>query len=147
MYTSHGHQIQGTIAEEPRPSHVARCGGPSICVKCGTEAMAALQPLSQSDIDAVFEKVVVPNDLLETNQEDNRSLEHSEIQNRYGYHKGTEITGPQHQMCRAKFMEMAEFLDALLPGGRAKALAMTELETASMWANKAIAEQAPIVTE
>lgn len=37
MYTSHGHQIPGTPEEGVRPP-VARCGGPSLCSVCGTEA-------------------------------------------------------------------------------------------------------------
>jgi len=37
-YTSHGHQIQGTPVEEPKPTEVARCGGPRMCQKCSMEA-------------------------------------------------------------------------------------------------------------
>lgn len=40
MFTTHGHQIPGTVAE-PRPAgmSVARCGGISLCTLCGVEAM------------------------------------------------------------------------------------------------------------
>lgn len=77
----------------------------------------------------------------------NKNLSASEIQNRFGYHKGMESTIPCHREVRRKFMEVAEFLDALLPQGRAKSVTMTELETTSMWAHKAIAEMAPVVPE
>lgn len=148
MYTHHGHQIKGTPVEGAAPVLIARCGGPSLCQKCFVEAQNGLfHNMTQEEIDTIFKDTPVLDDIAEEEIDDNRSLEHSEIENRYGYHKGTDITGPQHKMCRQKFMEMAEFLDALLPSGRAKALAMTELENAAMWGNKAIAEQAPLVTE
>ena len=71
-----------------------------------------------------------------------------EIENRFGFHKGTiegpNATAPQHADLRVKFTDFAELLDVVLPDGRAKSLAFTELETASMWAHKAIAEQAPL---
>jgi hypothetical protein len=39
-FTNHGHQIDGTFAELPKPKSVARCGGPSLCAKCKSEAKA-----------------------------------------------------------------------------------------------------------
>lgn len=76
-----------------------------------------------------------------------RSLGDEDIQNRFGFHKGTEITGPQHQEIRRLFTNLATHLDILLPPGRAKSVAFTELESSAMWANKAIAEMAPVVKE
>lgn len=74
-----------------------------------------------------------------------------EIENRFGFHKATiegdNATLPKHRDLRLAFREFAEFLDELLPDARAKTLAFTELEIASMWAHKAIAEQAPAVSE
>lgn len=74
-----------------------------------------------------------------------------EIEHRFGFHKatieGTNATLPKHRDVRLKFREFAEFLDNLLPDGRAKSVAMTELENASMWSHKAIAETAPVVSE
>lgn len=67
-----------------------------------------------------------------------------ESQNRFGFRKGTEVTIPQHQQVRARFAELDLFLQEVLPDGRAKAVARTQLEDSSMWANKAIAEQAPL---
>jgi hypothetical protein len=68
-----------------------------------------------------------------------------ESKERFGWHKGTEVTGPLHQVVRAKFAELDMFLQEALPQGRAKSLARTELETSGMWANKAVAELAPVV--
>lgn len=70
-----------------------------------------------------------------------------ELRNRYGYHKATSETGPMHQEIRKKFLELATWIDANLPDGRAKSVALTDLENSSMWSNKAIAELAPVVDE
>lgn len=74
-----------------------------------------------------------------------------EIEHRFGFHKATiegeNATLPKHRDTRLKFREFAEWLDDVLPDGRAKAVAFTELENASMWAHKAIAETAPVVRE
>lgn len=75
----------------------------------------------------------------------------AEIEHRFGFHKATiegdNATLPKHRDTRLRFREFAEFLDGVLPDGRAKSVAFTELENASMWAHKAIAETAPLVTE
>ena len=94
-----------------------------------------------------------PDDHMTTNQTPvnrpiaNRGLNDSEILNRFGYHRATEITGPRHNVNREKFAEMCAFLDTVLPEGRAKDKALETLEEASMWANKAIAELAPVVKD
>ncbi len=74
-----------------------------------------------------------------------------EIEHRFGFHKATiegpEATLPRHRDVRILFREFAEKLDAYLPEGRAKSVAFTNLEDASMWSHKAIAELAPVVRE
>ena len=74
-----------------------------------------------------------------------------EIEHRFGFHKATiegdNATLPLHRDTRLAFRKFAEYLDEVLPAGRAKSVAFTELENASMWAHKAIAETAPVVTE
>jgi hypothetical protein len=74
-----------------------------------------------------------------------------EIEHRFGFHKATiegeNATLPLHRDTRLLFREFAERLDALLPAGRAKSVAFTNLEDASMWAHKAIAETAPVISE
>jgi hypothetical protein len=79
------------------------------------------------------------------------ALGKQEIENRFGFHKGTiegpNATAPKHADLRREFRYFAEFLDERVPEGRAKAVMFTELENASMWAHKAIAETAPVVHE
>ncbi|QSM01221.1 hypothetical protein QDA08_gp26 [Microbacterium phage NoodlelyBoi] len=79
------------------------------------------------------------------------ALGEDQIEHRFGFHKATvegeNATLPVHRETRIKFREFAAFLDETLPDGRAKSVAMTELESASMWAHKSIAEQAPLVQE
>jgi hypothetical protein len=79
------------------------------------------------------------------------SLGADEIENRFGFHKatieGANATLPQHAELRYLFREFAAQLDRVLVPGRAKSIAFTELESSSMWAHKAIAEQAPVVDE
>lgn len=74
-----------------------------------------------------------------------------EVENRFGFHKGTvegpNATAPVHAGLRKKFVELAQHLDEVVPDGRAKAVMFTELETASMWAHKAIAATAPLIRE
>lgn len=54
MYTTHGHQISGTIAEEKRPESVARCGGPGLCPQCSQEAIAARKPEANIPLDVRY---------------------------------------------------------------------------------------------
>lgn len=75
------------------------------------------------------------------------SIGKEEIAHRFGFHKGTDVTIPQHQTVRESFKVLSDILDETLPPGRAKSVAFTELENAAMWANKAVAEQAPVVEE
>jgi len=74
-----------------------------------------------------------------------------EIQNRVGFHKATvegpNATLPRHREIRQDFASFMRFLDWMLPDGRAKDVAMHQLEDASMWAHKSISETAPLVDE
>lgn len=74
-----------------------------------------------------------------------------EIENRLGFHKatieGANATLPRHSQLRRLMRQVGLELDELLPDGRAKSVAFTELETCSMWAHKAVAENAPLVPE
>lgn len=74
-----------------------------------------------------------------------------EIENRFGFHKATiegdNATLPKHRDIRLRFREFAEFLDEILPDGRAKTIMEKHLEDASMWSHKAVAQTAPVVTE
>ena len=68
----------------------------------------------------------------------------AEITHRFGYHPGTSVTIPKHEQARDAYKAFAEFLDLLLPDGRAKSSAFTKLQESSMWANYGIAELAPV---
>lgn len=69
------------------------------------------------------------------------SLGKKDLNNRFGDHSA-KIEGPAdpvaHHALRQGFLSFAEFLDEMIPDSRQKSLAMTELETASMWAHKAM---------
>ena len=67
-----------------------------------------------------------------------------EIRNRWDQHVVSETTKPQHDLIRDTFKFVAATIDDNVPEGRAKALALTNLQQASMWANFAIAEQTPL---
>lgn len=69
-----------------------------------------------------------------------------EINHRFGFHAGTSVTVPKHQQIREAYKAFAEFLDGVLPDGRAKSTSFTKLQESSMWANFGIAELAPVVT-
>lgn len=74
-----------------------------------------------------------------------------ELENRFGFHKATiegeNATQPKHQKLRVDWLNFALMLDELLPDSRAKSEAFTNLENASMWSHKAIAETAPLIEE
>lgn len=74
-----------------------------------------------------------------------------EIENRFGFHKATvegeNATLPDHTLVRQLFKRFAERLDELLLDSRAKSVAFTHLEDASMWTHKAISERAPLIRE
>lgn len=51
MFTTHGHQIPGTIAKErPVGMQVARCGGPMICNVCKDEAAVAQSRMNPGQV-------------------------------------------------------------------------------------------------
>lgn len=77
----------------------------------------------------------------------NRTMADVEILSRFGFHKPSNVTMPRTKLTRLRFVEMATFLDSILPQGRAKSLALTELENAEMWAIKAISEMDSVENE
>jgi hypothetical protein len=84
-------------------------------------------------------------------QRRNQMLGKAEIESRLGFHKATiegpDATLPKHTELRLLFKEFGNRLDEILPFGRAKSVAFTELENASMWSHKSVAELAPVIHE
>lgn len=72
-----------------------------------------------------------------------------ELKNRFGWHKptgeGPINTGGIHADMRLRFENFAAYLDVVLPDGREKDISIAQLETAAMWAHKAVAMQDPVV--
>lgn len=68
-----------------------------------------------------------------------------DIDNRFQYHRPNEATARKHQDVRILCHDVAENLNALLPEGREKSLAITHLEEAMFWANASLARANPLV--
>jgi nanoRNase/pAp phosphatase (c-di-AMP/oligoRNAs hydrolase) len=62
-----------------------------------------------------------------------------DINKRFDHHAPDEFKIQKHQIVRSSVKATAQDLFELLPEGREKALALTKLEEALMWANAAIA--------
>lgn len=75
------------------------------------------------------------------------TLGQSKIESRLGVHKQTDLTTPKHSQLRRLFKQVMTELDEILPAGREREKALTELETTSMWAHKSVASQAPVIHE
>lgn len=64
----------------------------------------------------------------------------TEVTQRFAHHPHkTEQRAAQHDGVRAAFRSFADDLDGFLPESREKALALTKLQEAMMWANAALA--------
>ena len=65
-----------------------------------------------------------------------------DIENRFAFHAATTTKKrDEHTSVRQHCRRLADELNARLPEGREKAVAMTKLEEAMFWANAAIARQ------
>ena len=61
------------------------------------------------------------------------------IDNNFKYHEPKENQPEKNIKIREKAKELAYIIEEVCPNSREKALAMTKLEEASMWANASIA--------
>lgn len=61
------------------------------------------------------------------------------IEKNFKYHSPKEGQPEKYTAIREKAKELAHMIDELCPNSREKSVAMTELETAVMWANASIA--------
>lgn len=65
-----------------------------------------------------------------------------ELAHRFAYHPpASDGAAAAHATVRDECGNLAGLIDELVPDGREKALAVTKLEEAMMWANAAIARQ------
>ncbi|WPK12245.1 hypothetical protein R6U77_00740 [Lysinibacillus louembei] len=62
-----------------------------------------------------------------------------QIENNFMYHSPKEGQQEKYEAIREKAKELAYLIDETCPNSREKSVAMTNLETAVMWANAAIA--------
>lgn len=66
----------------------------------------------------------------------------NDIEHRFAFHAATtEEKRNDHTSVRMALYVAADYVDANVPDGREKALAITKLEEAMFWANAAIARQ------
>ena len=63
----------------------------------------------------------------------------SQIENNFKYHSPKEGQPEKYNAIREKAKELAYLIDRECPNGREKSVAITNLETAVMWANASIA--------
>lgn len=62
-----------------------------------------------------------------------------QIENNFKYHSPKEGQPEKYTTIREKAKELAYLIEDLCPNSREKSVAITELETAVMWANASIA--------
>lgn len=62
-----------------------------------------------------------------------------QIENNFKYHSPKDGQPEKYNTIREKAKELAYMIDELCPNSREKSVALTELETAVMWANASIA--------
>ncbi|MFJ6210579.1 hypothetical protein [Lysinibacillus sp. NPDC092081] len=62
-----------------------------------------------------------------------------QIENNFKYHAPKDGQPEKYEAIREKAKELAHMIDELCPNSREKSVAMTNLETAVMWANASIA--------
>lgn len=61
-----------------------------------------------------------------------------EIRHRFGHHPVTAAMKQKHETVQEAFIAFAEYLDSVLPDGRAKGKAFNKLQETAFWANYAI---------
>ncbi len=70
-------------------------------------------------------------------------MDSSRIDNDFGFHPATPVTGPKHDQVRLLCRTLAHELNELLPEGRHKSLAISNLESVMHRANASIACDTP----
>lgn len=63
-----------------------------------------------------------------------------DLERRFAFHPAdTPVKRDAHELVRTRHLQLANELDATIPDGREKSLAITALEQSMMWSNAAIA--------
>lgn len=68
-------------------------------------------------------------------------MTNDEFNNRFNHHAPDKAAILQHEGFRDEVKELAKHIEAALPEGREKSLALTKLEEVMFWGNAAIARQ------
>lgn len=72
----------------------------------------------------------------------------TELANRFGFHPATDQVKEKYQTLREAFLNMAKLVNEVCPESREKALSLTALQEAQMWAIGSIAiHETPLVKE
>ena len=66
-------------------------------------------------------------------------IEQKDIDNRFTYHPPSDTKATKHVMIRESGKTLTEIINENVPDGREKALAITKIEEAVMWANAGLA--------
>lgn len=66
-------------------------------------------------------------------------MDMDDLTNRFRFHRADESKAAKHTIIRQKCFELACELNNLIPDGREKSLAITNLEDVMFWANAALA--------
>lgn len=67
------------------------------------------------------------------------NMPNPQIENNFKYHSPKNGQAEKYEAIRTKAKDLAYLIDDMCPNSREKSIAMTELETAVMWANASIA--------
>ena len=121
MYTTHGHQIEGTPEEGHRPD-VARCGGPGLCQTCSKESSAYLAAIGDPNSTAHRPKVASLAAQEVARQEAERSA--SPIMRYFVY---DHLRDGVLRDTSKPFCELARNVDDRLPDGPEKSTALRKL--------------------
>lgn len=68
-----------------------------------------------------------------------RSPMDEDLKNRFTYHPPQEGQPETYEAIRSRALQFARFIDRVVPDGREKSLAITQLEDTVFWANAGIA--------
>ncbi len=68
-----------------------------------------------------------------------KMMSDEEVESRFHYHAPSGDGVKRHALLSQSYVNLAHLINTVLPNGREKSLAMTELETSKFWASAAVA--------